>query len=35
MELGKHDLYPSVADPGGYGIFLLDKKIPISHHVGF
>jgi hypothetical protein len=35
MKLGKHDLYHSVADPGGYGIFLLDKKISRLHHVDF
>tara|TARA_B100000780_G_C21101655_1_gene444604 strand:- start:466 stop:633 length:168 start_codon:yes stop_codon:yes gene_type:complete len=26
MEFGKRDLYPLGADPGGYGIFLLNKK---------
>jgi hypothetical protein len=33
MVLGSGDLYPSVSEPGGYGVLLLDGEIPILHHV--
>ena len=33
MVLGSKDLYPEIADPGGYGVLLLHKQTPILHHV--
>ena len=33
MVLGSSGLYPSVSEPGGYGVLLLDGEIPILHHV--
>jgi 3',5'-cyclic AMP phosphodiesterase CpdA len=33
MVLGSGGLYPSVSEPGGYGVLLLDGEIPILHHV--
>ena len=33
MILGSKDLFPSTAEPGGYGVLLLDGQTPILHHV--
>ena len=33
MVLGSGDLYPSVSEPGGYCVLLLNGEIPILHHV--